>query len=97
MILDNEVASQIELQEVISKRNVVSEAFQIEAVMNLAYEIHRDRGGLIGYDLEDWQQAERELIERNRPEFLQAEETAHAEPQAQHLERSSHKCFKLKN
>jgi hypothetical protein len=84
MILHNEVATHIELQEVISSRNVLSETFQIEAVMNRAHEIHRAYGGLIGYDLEDWQQAERELVERNRPEHFQGEETAHAEPLAHH-------------
>jgi hypothetical protein len=84
MIFHNEVTRQIELQEVISNRNVLSETFQIEAVMNRAHEIHRANGGLIGYDLEDWQQAERELVEKNRAEHFQVEEAAHVEPSALH-------------
>jgi hypothetical protein len=78
-LLHNKVAGQIELQDAIFNGDAVGEALQIEEVMNLAHEIHRARGGLFGYDLEDWQQAERELIGKNRPDRVQLEETAHAE------------------
>lgn len=44
--------------------DAVEEAFQIEEVLNRAHDIHLARGGLSGYDLEDWLQAERELIGR---------------------------------
>jgi hypothetical protein len=91
MILHNEVAAQIELQEAISNRNAVSEALQIEEVVNRAREIHRAHGGLIGYDLEDWVQAEHELVERNRPENFQVEETAQGEPFPRQQERNSQK------
>jgi hypothetical protein len=91
MILHNEVRGQTESQEVISDRNAVSEALQIEEVVNRAQEIHRAHGGLIGYDLEDWLQAEREVVERNRPEHFQAEETAQEEPLPRDQERNSHK------
>jgi hypothetical protein len=39
-----------------------------EAIMRRAYEIHVGRGGLHGHDLDDWLQAERELLENNRPD-----------------------------
>ncbi len=75
----DEIAGGIETQEVILGADAVSEAFKIKEVLNLAYEIHRSRGGLFGYDLEDWLEAERELAERKRPERSLVEEVAHAE------------------
>jgi hypothetical protein len=62
-----------------------------EAVMNLAREIHRAHGGLIGYDLEDWHEAEHELFDKNRPEHFQPEETANEEPLPLGQERNSQK------
>jgi Protein of unknown function (DUF2934) len=35
-----------------------------EEIRQRAYEIHIERGGIHGCDLDDWQQAERELRER---------------------------------
>lgn len=32
-------------------------------IMRRAYEIHLERGGLQGHDLDDWLQAEREILE----------------------------------
>jgi hypothetical protein len=74
MLLQNEVAEQIELQGVILSADALTEAMQIEKVMNRAHEIHRAHGGMIGYDLEDWLQAERELFERNGPDHVQRED-----------------------
>jgi Protein of unknown function (DUF2934) len=97
MILHNQVAGQIELQGVTFRGDAVSEALQIEEVLNRAHQIHRAHGGLFGYDLEDWLQAERELIERNRPDHFQVEETAHAEPLPSEQGRNYQKCFGLNN
>ena len=63
----------------------------IEGIMNRAHEIHRAHGGLIGYDLEDWLEAEHELFEKNRPEHFQPEETADQEPFRRGQERNSQK------
>jgi len=68
MLLDNKLAESIEWQDVIFSGDAVSEALHIEDVLNRAHEIHRAHGGLFGYDLDDWLQAERELFERNRPD-----------------------------
>src|ERR1700674_121447 len=97
MILHNKVAGQIELQDVTFSGDGASEALQIEAVLNRAHQIHRAHGGLFGYDLEDWLQAERELIERNRPDHFQVEETAHPEPLPSEQGRNYQKCFGLNN
>ncbi len=78
MIVHNEVIRRTESQEVIPHRNAPSEALQIEEVMNRAHEIHRGHGGLIGYDLEDWLQAEHELFERDRQEHFQVRERPQA-------------------
>ena len=80
--------------------DAASEALRIEEVMIRAHEIHRARGGLIGYDLEDWLQAERELIEKNRSDNFQAEEAAHAEPLSERCgnqERNRKECFAQNN
>ena len=97
MILDNKVAGQIELQDVTFSGDGASEALQIEAVLNRAHKIHCAHGGLFGYDLEDWLQAERELFERNRPDHNQLEETVHAESLVRNQETNSEKCFGLRN
>jgi hypothetical protein len=97
MLSHNKVAEQIELQNAIFNGDAVGEALQIEEVLNRAHEIHRAHGGLFGYDLEDWLQAERELLGRNRPGHFQADETAHAEPQTRDQERNRQKCFGLNN
>jgi len=37
-----------------------------EEIRERAYEIHIERGGIHGCDLDDWLQAERELLEKYR-------------------------------
>jgi len=37
-----------------------------------AYEIYRERGGEEGHDLDDWLQAEQELIERRRRQIAES-------------------------
>ena len=79
MLTHDEIAEKTESQVVILSKDAVSEAFRIEEVLNRAHEIHRARGGLFGYDLEDWLQAERDLAERNGSDQFWAEDTAPAE------------------
>jgi hypothetical protein len=62
MHLHSEFADRFELEDRVFNNDVVSEGVHIEEIVHRAHQIHRDRGGLIGYDLEDWQQAEQELI-----------------------------------
>jgi hypothetical protein len=97
MLSHDEVAEQIESQETIFTEHEVGEALQIEEVLNRAYEIRRAHGGLFGYDLEDWLQAERELAERNRTEKLRVEETTHAEPAPMDAERNWKQCMGINN
>jgi hypothetical protein len=80
MLSHSKVAEQIESQDAIFGGDSVGGALQIEEVLNRAHEIHRAHGGLFGYDLEDWLQAERELVGRIRPGHFQIDETAHAKP-----------------
>jgi hypothetical protein len=95
MLSHSKTADEIELQDVIFGGNAVGEALQIEEVLNRAHEIHRAQGGLFGYDLEDWLQAERELVGRNQPGHSQAEEIAHEESQTRDHERTCQKYFGL--
>jgi DUF2934 family protein len=93
----SKVAEQVELQDVIINGDAVGEALQIEEVLNRAHEIHRAHGGLFGYNLEDWLEAERELVERNRPDHFQVGDAALTEPYARDQERNRQKCFGLNN
>ena len=97
MLSNNKVAERIELQDAIFSGDSVSEALHIEDILNRAHEIHRAHGGLLGYDLEDWLQAERELFERNRPDHDQLEETAHAVSLVRNQERNCEQCLGLNN
>ena len=96
-LLDFKVTGQIELEGAVYNGNTAAEAMQIEKVLNRAHEIHRAHGGLFGYDLEDWLQAERELIGRNRQDHFRVEETANAESFPWNVERNCEKCFGLNN
>ena len=92
MVSHHEIAQQVESQEVMFNETAVKEALQIEQVLTRAYEIRRARGGLFGYDLEDWLQAERELAGRNRAKQLRLVKTASAEPLEAGPERNSERC-----
>jgi hypothetical protein len=79
MLSHDEIVETIDSQTVNFGEGAVSEAVQIEEVLNRAHQIHRSRGGLFGYDLEDWLQAQRELTERKPADRMRIEETRHAE------------------
>ncbi len=93
----NEIAETIESQSDIFNETAVTEASWIVEILNRAYEIRRARGGLFGYDLEDWLQAQRELTEKNRAGQVRAKETAQAGSAHRDQERNREKCFGLNN
>jgi hypothetical protein len=92
MHIQDEVRQKIESQEVFFNEDAVSEALQIEEVLNRAYEIRRARGGLFGYDLEDWLEAERELAEGHQAGRFQVNQPAQAESLPWDQERTSGQC-----
>jgi hypothetical protein len=75
----NEIAEANEPQDEVFSEDPVNKAPQIEEILSRAYEIHRVRGGLFGYDLEDWLQAEREFVEGTHADHFEVQETARAE------------------
>jgi hypothetical protein len=97
MLSNDQIAGPIESQEVIFSEAAVNEALQIEKILNRAYEIRRARGGLFGYDLEDWLQAERELAERKRASEFQTEERTRAESLPRDQERNCVLCIGFNN
>jgi DUF2934 family protein len=62
MRLHSKVRERIEVEDEIFSEDAVSDGLHIEEILQRAHQIHRDKGGLIGYDLEDWLQAEREWM-----------------------------------
>ncbi len=94
---NNGVTGEMELEGGVYNGNTAAEAMQIEKVLNRAHEIHRAHGGLFGYDLEDWLQAERELLERNEPGNFRVEETIVVQPLLLDQERDCQKCFGTNN
>ena len=94
MRVQDEVTPTAESQQTVLSEDLVSEALQIEEVLNLAYEIRRARGGMFGYDLEDWLEAERELAERHRKGPLPMKWAAQAESLPWGEERISARCFR---
>jgi hypothetical protein len=45
----------------VERREEFPQSTRVQEIRNRAYEIHLQRGGQPGYELEDWLQAEREL------------------------------------
>jgi len=88
MLSHNEITETIESHGTVFGEDAVSEASQIEELLNRAYEIHRSRGGLFGYDLEDWLQAQRELAGRTHSDQFHVREAAHAQSQPWDQERN---------
>jgi hypothetical protein len=93
----NEVADKFESQGMMFSEDAVGEAMHIVDVLGRAHEIHRARGGLFGYDLEDWLEAERELAEKNRPDDFQRDKMARAETLPLDQETDRQRCFGLSN
>ena len=96
-LTDNKGAGEIELGGGVYNEYPCAEAIQIERILNRAHEIHRAHGGLFGYDLEDWLQAERESFERNELFNFQFEETTNTQPLLLDQERDFQECFGLNN
>ena len=97
MLSHNGVAGQIDLQEAIFDGDAARDAVQIEEVLHRAHAIHRAHGGLIGYDLEDWLQAERELAQKHQPDQFKVRQTGVAETLPWNQERNCQQCFGLNN
>jgi len=93
MLSHNKVSEIIESQVVTFDEETVHEASQIEEILNLAYEIHRSHGGLFGYDLEDWLQAQRELAGRNRADQFRVKETQRVDSAERNQERNCEQWF----
>jgi hypothetical protein len=76
MSIRGEIEDRGELQEAVFTDGEIREGLKIEELLRLAHEIHRAHGGLFGYDLEDWLEAEREVTTRNRQSLWAIEQEA---------------------
>ena len=69
MLGSQRIRSERESQAARLENLAVENARTIENLLRRAHEIHREHGGILGYDLEDWLQAEKELGEEHRATF----------------------------
>jgi hypothetical protein len=65
----HKIRNEAESQRVDLDGLAVDNARTIENLLRRAHEIHRQHGGILGYDLEDWLQAEKELAEEHLTTF----------------------------
>jgi hypothetical protein len=61
MILLSAMPSQIEIPAQNAAQPQARDGFRIEEILRRARQIHREHGGLFGYDFDDWAQAWAEL------------------------------------
>jgi hypothetical protein len=78
MLQRNEIAEPMATQEVSAANVEAREALSIGQVLRRAREIHRQHGGIFGYDFEDWAQAWSELPEPSDRTELEAAEAMSA-------------------
>jgi hypothetical protein len=80
----NVLNDRFETQDIRVANPDVNDGLKIEEILRRAQEIHRERGGVFGYDFEDWLQAwgelpgrgirkESELIDANRDGSMRAQ------------------------
>lgn len=60
-----EINDRFETQDIRAANPKTNDGLKIEEILRRAQEIHRERGGVFGYDIEDWFQAWGELPERD--------------------------------
>jgi hypothetical protein len=65
MLQRNEIQGPMEAPEMRAASPQSRDALKIEEILWRAREIHRQHGGMFGYDFEDWVQAWSELPERS--------------------------------
>jgi hypothetical protein len=79
MLLLSAMQKQIETPQT-AARESQGDGFRIEEILRRAYQIHREHGGMFGYDFEDWAQAWGELPAETGPELTPESETEVFEP-----------------
>ena len=72
-------------------------AVKIEDVLRRAREIHRQHGGVFGYDFEDWVQAWSDLPASNGQTKLELAEEMAPEVAANDTEEGCESCFRYDN
>jgi hypothetical protein len=80
MLQRNEIQNPMEAPEVHPAISEATDALKIEEVLRRARQIHRQHGGIFGYDFEDWAEAWRILsADSSRANFEPAAETEFGE------------------
>jgi hypothetical protein len=80
MLQRNEIQNPMEAQEVHPAVSEAADALKIEEVLRRARQIHRQHGGIFGYDFEDWAEAWGVLsADSSQTNFEVAEETEFGE------------------
>jgi hypothetical protein len=71
MLQRNKIRDPMETPEMGAASPHASEALKIEEILRRAREIHRQHGGMFGYDFEDWVQAWSARPERSSGTLLE--------------------------
>lgn len=91
MVLASAIPNHSKIAKLSTGDPKATDTFKIEEIVRRAHQIHREHGGLFGYDFEDWVQAWRSLpqtasgtlteqIGENISEFVPGERTGILEP-----------------
>ena len=81
MVLLSAMQNQMEIPQT-AARGSQGDGLRIEQILRRAYQIHREHGGMFGYDFEDWAQAWGELPAETGPELTRENETEVFEPRS---------------
>ena len=79
MLLLSALLNQVEIPQTAAKGSQ-GDGFRIEEILRRAYQIHREHGGMFGYDFEDWAQAWNELPAEAGPQLTPENKTEVFEP-----------------
>ena len=97
MLQRNEIRNSTETPQMRATSPEATDVLKIEEILRRAREIHRQHGGMFGYDFEDWVQAWSDLPASNGCTKLELAEEMTREVAANDTEEGCESCFRYDN